>query len=162
MDAVSPALATAPIVAVVDAYVLRGAGEALEVLRLRRAPGTRCTGAWETVHGRIESGETPTQAVLRELREETGFVPERLYSVSRVERFWLHRVGAMAVAPVFAAFVPADAEPVLSVEHDAYDWCRIRDGVRFAWPRENRALADAVHLLGEGHAGPLEDVLRVC
>lgn len=158
----STELAAAPVVAVVDAYLLRGAGKTLEVLRLRRAAGTRCTGAWETVHGRIEPGETPTQAVLREIREETGFVPERLYSVSRVERFWLHRLGAMAVAPVFAAFVPMDMEPVLGDEHDAFEWCRVQEGVRFAWPRENRALADAVHLLGDGHAGPLEDVLRIC
>jgi hypothetical protein len=33
---------------------------------------------------------------------------------------------------------------------------------RLAWPREIRALEDAVHLFGDGTAGPVEDVLRVC
>ena len=33
---------------------------------------------------------------------------------------------------------------------------------RFAWPRERRALEDIVALLREGHAGTVDDVLRVC
>lgn len=153
---------TAGVVHVADVYVLRGAGAGLQVLRLRRAPGQRCAGAWESIHGRREADETPVRAALRELKEETGFVPVRFYSLSRVEQFWLHTMDAMAVAPVFAAFVADDAEPVLGVEHDAYEWRSAVDGAEFAWPRENRALADAVHLLSTGTAGPLEDVLRVC
>lgn len=154
-------MTAAPVVPVVDVYVLRGAGAALEALHLRRAAGVRCAGAWETVHGRLEPGETPVQAALRELREETGFVPDRLYNVSRVEQFWLHTMEAVAVAPVFAAFVAPGAEPVLGPEHDQHAWHPAR-APRFAWPREGRAVADAVQLFSEGHAGPLEDVLRVC
>ena len=69
---------TAIRVCFVDTLVLRGAGERLEVLVLRRAPGGRNPGSWETVHGTIESGETPVQASLRELREETGSRPGAL------------------------------------------------------------------------------------
>jgi hypothetical protein len=32
---------------------------------------------------------------------------------------------------------------------------------RFVWPRERQALRDALQLLRAGHAGPVEDVLRV-
>ena len=32
---------------------------------------------------------------------------------------------------------------------------------RFAWPRERESLDHIVQLLGRGHAGELEDVLRV-
>jgi hypothetical protein len=38
----------------------------------------------------------------------------------------------------------------------------VEAAARFAWPRERRALEDAVVLLGTGDAGPVEDVLRVC
>ena len=74
-------------------------------LALRRAAGGRCTGAWEVVHGSIEEDETPLDAALRELGEETGLAPERLYNLSRVETFYRHRVDEVAFIPVFAAFV---------------------------------------------------------
>ncbi|TME48932.1 MAG: NUDIX domain-containing protein, partial [Chloroflexi bacterium] len=77
----------------IDAYVLRGDPRRPEVLVLRRGPGGRNAGAWETVHGSVEPGERPEQAALRELREETGLAPLRLYNASRVEAFYQHRNG---------------------------------------------------------------------
>jgi dATP pyrophosphohydrolase len=149
---------------IVDVYVLRmqaGRGAA-EVLVLRRAPGERCAGTWETVHGHIDAGEAPTAAALRELREETGLAPERLYNVSRVETFYLHARDVLALIPVFCAIVPAGARVALSGEHDRGEWLAPDEAARrFAWPRERRALADALQLFGTGDAGGVEDVLRV-
>ena len=147
----------------VDVYVLRGTGAALEVLLLRRAAGGRCPGAWESVHGGIEPGETAVAAALRELREETGLVPGRLYNLSRVEAFYRHQQDEVALIPVFVALVDPGAVVVLSHEHDAFEWLSPPDaGRRMAWPRERRALEDAVALLASGDAGPVEDVLRIC
>ena len=154
---------TAVRVSLVDLYVLRGAGSALECLVLRRAPGGRCPGSWEGVHGHIEPGETPTDAARRELEEETGLAPDRLYNLSRVETFYQHRKDEIALVPVFAAFVAPDAAVRTGAEHDRFEWLPAAEaGRRFAWPREARALADAVALLGSGAAGAVEDVLRVC
>ncbi|MEO8453206.1 MAG: NUDIX domain-containing protein [Gemmatimonadota bacterium] len=140
----------------------RGAGAALELLTLRRAPGARSAGSWETVHGTIEPGETPVAAARRELAEETGFVPERLYNLSRVESFYLHKLDRVVQGPGFVAFVAPDREAKLGDEHDLSEWLAAEAArARFAWPRERRAVGDLVTLLGGGDAGPLEDVLRV-
>ena len=150
-------------VSLVDLYVLRGAGPSLECLVLRRAAGGRCPGSWEAVHGHIEPGETPGEAARRELAEETGLVPERLYNLSRVETFYQHRLDEVALVPVFAAFVAAASAVRTGSEHDGFEWLApAQAGRRFAWPRERRALEDVVALLGSGEAGAVEDVLRVC
>jgi 8-oxo-dGTP pyrophosphatase MutT (NUDIX family) len=147
----------------VDVYVLRMIGATLQCLALRRAPGRRCPGSWETVHGHIEPTEQPAGAAARELAEETGLVPIRLYNLSRVELFYQHRADEVALVPVFAAFVEPDAPVQLGGEHDSYEWLPPDAArLRFAWPRERRALDDILILLAGGNAGTVDDVLRIC
>jgi 8-oxo-dGTP pyrophosphatase MutT (NUDIX family) len=155
--------ASTPVrVGFVDTFVLRPRDGALDVLVLRRAPGGRNAGSWETVHGTIAAGERPEAASRRELGEETGLVPERLYNLSRVEAFYWHRTGELILIPQFAAIVAAGAEPRLSPEHDAAAWLAPSEAAaRFAWPRERRALSDVLSILGGGDGGLLDDVLRV-
>jgi dATP pyrophosphohydrolase len=149
-------------VAYVDLLVLRGAGEELEVLCLRRAPKGRSPGSWEAVHGHIEAGETAVTTVLREIKEETGLKPERLYSLSRSEAFYRHTENEVVMIPVFAAFVSKHAKVKLSGEHDEHEWLRAQAArVRMSWPRLRREIGYAIRLVGLGDAGPLEDVLRI-
>jgi dihydroneopterin triphosphate diphosphatase len=147
----------------VDVYVLRMAGRSLECLLLRRATGGRCPGSWESVHGHIEPAEQPAGAAARELEEETGLTPLRVYNLSRVELFYQHRSDEVSLVPVFAVFVAPDAPVRLGPEHDSFEWVAPDQArLRFAWPRERRALDDIETLLGSGSAGPVDDVLRVC
>jgi dihydroneopterin triphosphate diphosphatase len=146
---------------VVDVYVIRPYRAAWRVLTLQRSDDTRCPGAWETVHGRIDRGERPEAAAIRELREETGLDPERLYSVT-VQPFYLHAVDTVELAVVFAAFVREPGAVRLGPEHQAYEWLPVELArKRFVWPRSRSALEDIVLLLRRGNGGPVEDVLRV-
>jgi dihydroneopterin triphosphate diphosphatase len=146
------------VVGVVDVYVLR---PSWHVLVLQRSLNTRCPGSWETVHGHIEKSEPPEAAAIREVREETGLIVDRLYNVT-VQPFYLHRYKAVQLAVVFAAFVAEDGVVTLGPEHQRAEWLapnEARD--RFIWPRSRAALSDIESLLGSGDAGPVEDVLRV-
>jgi 8-oxo-dGTP pyrophosphatase MutT (NUDIX family) len=163
-DDIVPA-ATRVDVRVVDVVVLApapaGSAHRWQVLVLRRAAGTRCTGAWEIVHGRIEQGERPGQAARREVQEETGVPIERLYSIT-VNPFYLHRFDSVQLAVVFAAVVDGPRPVVTGVEHDAYAWLSPAEAMdHLAWPREHQALQYTLHLLRTGDAGPVEDVLLV-
>jgi 8-oxo-dGTP pyrophosphatase MutT (NUDIX family) len=151
---------TAVRVGVVDVFVLRRRAGEWDALLLERAPGVRCAGAWETVHGRIEPDERPEDAAIREVREETGLSVERLYNVT-VQPFYLHQQRAVMLAVVFAAIVP-DAPLHLGAEHTRAEWLPVADAARrFAWPRERANVKDAAALLAGGDAGAVEDVLRV-
>ena len=148
-------------VGVVEVYVIRRVGDAWEVLLLQRAAGTRCPGSWETVHGRIEAGERPEDAALREVREETGLAADRLYNVT-VQAFYLHTVGAVMLAVVFAAVVPPGQAVALGPEHARAEWLSVAAATeRYTWPRSRSVLAEIAHLLRGGDAGVAEDVLRV-
>jgi 8-oxo-dGTP pyrophosphatase MutT (NUDIX family) len=148
-------------VGTIDVYVIRSRADGWCILTLQRADTTRCPTAWETVHGRIEAGEEPEQAAVREVREETGLAVSRLYNVC-VQPFYLHRTHAVELAVVFAAFVDPAAEIRLGEEHSRWEWLTPDRALeRFVWPRERAALRDILILLRSGDAGPVEDVLRV-
>jgi len=149
-------------VAYVDVLVLRGADHTLELLCLRRAPGGRSPGSWEAVHGHIDPGETPVATALREVQEEAGAPPARLYNLSRVETFYRHTSNEMVLIPVFAAFLAPTAVARISSEHDAFEWLPPHEArARMSWPRVRREIDDVMGLLASGDAGLLEDMLRV-
>jgi type II secretory ATPase GspE/PulE/Tfp pilus assembly ATPase PilB-like protein/8-oxo-dGTP pyrophosphatase MutT (NUDIX family) len=145
----------------VDAYLIRPLRSGWQVLALQRAVDTRCPGAWETVHGRLEPGEHPEDGALREIHEETGLTPDRLYVIT-VQPYYLKTTSTVQLAVVFAAFVPEPVDVILGPEHQRFEWLDVAQArSRFAWPRERAALEEIVALLKGGDAGPVEDVLRV-
>jgi 8-oxo-dGTP pyrophosphatase MutT (NUDIX family) len=152
---------TSVIPGVVDVYVIRPLPDGWKVLAVRRAMDTRCPGAWETVHGRIEDSERPEAAAKREVQEEVGLEIARLYNVT-VQPFYLHMLETIQLAVVFAAFVSEPADIKLGEEHQEFEWLSVEEAKeRFAWPREREALTHIQQLLRTGDAGPVEDVLRV-
>jgi 8-oxo-dGTP pyrophosphatase MutT (NUDIX family) len=149
-------------VVLVDVYLLRLSPSGLEVLLLRRAEGGRSPGSWEGVHGHLRPGESAHRAAWREVVEETGIRPDRLYNLSRMEQFYLHRANRVALVPAFAGLVTEPPPVTLSHEHDLAEWLPLEAAMqRVGWPRIRRALADARDLLSTGDAGLLEDALLV-
>ncbi len=152
---------TRVVAGVVEIYVVQPGEDGWRVLTLQRSPDTIRPLSWETVFGRIDAGETAEASAVRELTEETGLQPERLYNVT-VQSFYLHSTGTVQMAIIFCAFVGRDATVRLSSEHTRFEWLPFdRAAERFTWPRSADALRDIRHLFRRGDAGPVEDVLRV-
>ncbi|MEP3347579.1 MAG: NUDIX domain-containing protein [Litoreibacter sp.] len=105
---------------IVSLVALRKTETRHEVLLLKRTQ--TLVGEWCQVAGKVEEGETAWQAALRELQEETGLMPEALYSADICEQFYEEDRDAITIAPVFVAFVKATAEVSLNHEHSDYHW----------------------------------------
>jgi type II secretory ATPase GspE/PulE/Tfp pilus assembly ATPase PilB-like protein/8-oxo-dGTP pyrophosphatase MutT (NUDIX family) len=146
---------------VVEVYVIRHNAGDWRVLVLQRAPDASRPGSWELVYGKIDAGERPERAAVRELNEETGLDSKALYNVT-VNSFYLHATQTIQMSIVFAAFVGDDSEVTLSEEHQRFEWLTVDEACeRFTWPRAARGLRDVHHLLARGDGGPVEDVLRI-
>lgn len=101
--------------------------------------------AWQTVTGSMEAGETPMQSALRELKEETGYTPQKLWVVPLVNTFYSVRQDAINHTVVFAAQVPSTSVPILSKEHHQFLWCSINKAKELCvWPGQRKAL-EIVH-----------------
>jgi len=90
-----------------------------QTLLLRRT-GKSIPGAWAQIAGGIEPGERAWQAAVREMREETGLAPDRVYSADYCEQFYAVEKETIILAPVFVAFIDTDQPIVLNNEHDDY------------------------------------------
>jgi 8-oxo-dGTP pyrophosphatase MutT (NUDIX family) len=157
----APGPDVAVTVATVDVYVIRPRADGWRVLLLRRGQGTRCPGSWEAVHGRIEAGERPEHAAVREVGEEAGLLVARLYNIA-VQPFYMPSAGIVTAAVAFAAFVDEPGDVTLGAEHDTFEWLSPEDtDARFSWPRSRAIFRDIVALLSTGDAGPVDDVLRI-
>jgi 8-oxo-dGTP pyrophosphatase MutT (NUDIX family)/energy-coupling factor transporter ATP-binding protein EcfA2 len=148
-------------VGTIECYVVQPHPDGWRVLLLQRAANTIRPGSWEAVTGAIDPGERPEEAAVREMAEETGLRPDRLYCVA-VQPFYLPRRSSIQMSVVFAAFVDDPGAVALSDEHQRFEWLGVDDAVaRSTWPRGGRTIRDIVHLLGADNIHRVDDVLRI-
>ena len=105
----------------VSIVMLRETHGAIEVLLLRRADAL-LNGEWFPIAGGIEAGETAWQAALREIKEETGLTPDRLYSADYCEQFYNADRDCVSLMPVFVGFLDTPQLVILNHEHSEYRW----------------------------------------
>lgn len=109
------------VVRVVDAYIYRNTEDGLLFLILKRAETKLYEHLWQGVAGKIEMGETASQAAKRELLEETGLLPKRMFVAEHVSRFYEAHGDRVNLVPVFGIEVDSD-DVTLSEEHCEYKW----------------------------------------
>ena len=82
-------LCTLETVRVAAGVIRRGDGR---VLISRRPPGKHMAGAWEFPGGKVRAGETPRQALARELHEELGVSVRRAQPIMGYEQQYPDRL----------------------------------------------------------------------
>jgi len=101
---------------VVAALAERGLPEGDRAVFLaRRAPSERHGGLWELPGGKVEPGETPEEALLRELGEELGLAARILGAPQRYEAAVEGRSILFLVYPV-----DLGGEPAFLAAHDTW------------------------------------------
>lgn len=104
----------------IEVHLFRRRGRKVEFLLLRRSPHRSLAGVWQPVTGGIERGEPAYQAAAREVFEETGLTPLRMWALEHMAHFYEPARDRVLNVPTFAAEI-AWADPVhLSEEHDRY------------------------------------------
>ena len=124
----------------IAAYIMRGEGPHCRTLLLRRIAAP-LEGTWSHVAGTIGAGETAWRAALRKIREDTGMVPESLYSGDLCEQYYEPDQDCMFLVPVFVGFARDEARVEPGTEYGEFAWCsREEASKRLSFPAQRRIL----------------------
>jgi dATP pyrophosphohydrolase len=145
---------------IVDVYVFRRVAGGVELLLLRRRPGSRVGETWQAVHGKIEAGETAWRAALREMREETGLRPLRFWQLEHVNTLYVAESDRILLCPGFVAEVDPSAAVVLSHEHSEMRWESPERALEILlWPGQRAAVRELMDAIVT--PAPMEVFLRI-
>ena len=121
---------------VVGAAILRAG----RVLAARRKAPPETAGGWEFPGGKVEPGETDSQALVRECLEELGI------SVAPGTELGVQVLSTGALLRVYLAEL-SHGEPQLLQDHDELRWLGADELDDVRWLPADRALVDLLRLL---------------
>ena len=115
-------------VRVVDCYIYCHTTDGIRFLLMKRNLNKIYEHLWQGVAGKIEKGESSSEAAVRELKEETGLSPVNIFVADHVSRFYEVHGDRINLVPVFG--IEVDSENViLSEEHISYKWADIDEAL---------------------------------
>lgn len=154
---IEPPLWTTPLRAA-GLMLIGGSKQNPKVLLLKRADGGPKAGTWCFPGGKIEPGETPREAAIRETQEEAGS-----FDYTKPVN-WTRRIADGVDFTTFLARVHGEPEPTLNEEHTDWEWADI-DGLPSPMhPGCDVAITKikaALHHPGLAKASPLSAASRI-
>ena len=132
---------------VVDSYVYHQNKNDIRFLLLKRAMTKMYEHLWQGVAGKIENGEKAWEAATRELNEETGLEPVRVFVADHVSRFYETHGDRVNLVPVFGIEVK-NRNVVLSKEHCEFQWLDFKTArKRLVWNGQKEGIKSVFEML---------------
>ena len=127
-------------VRVVYCYVYRRIDDGILFLLKKRNQNKIYEHLWQGVAGKIEEGETSSEAAIRELKEETGLSPVNMFVADHVSKFYEVHGDRINLVPVFG--IEVDSEIInLSEEHISYKWVNINEALNtLVWNGQKKGI----------------------
>jgi len=129
----------------VEAHVFRKVENDLEFLLLKRADNENYPGIWQMVTGAIDEDEKGFDTALREIREETGLQPQKLWVVPTVNSFYSPEKDMIIMIPVFAALVNNNDAIIISSEHSEFKWVKKDEAKKMLAWNGQRTSVDTIY-----------------
>ena len=134
-------------VRVVDCYVYFQKAKEVEFLLLKRNKNKLYEHLWQGVAGKIEKDEKAWETAVRELKEETGLAPKKMFVADHVSRFYEKHKDRMNLVPVFGIEVNSK-DVTLSDEHIDYKWLDFEEAFdTLIWNGQKQGLKTVYNML---------------
>ena len=149
------------VCSLIELCVFRFSQDRAEYLMLKRSlVDIQYPGIWQIITGTIREGERAMDAALREMDEETAIRPARFWAVPFSSTFYSPAVDTMNISAFFAAEVKPTDDPVLSSEHERYEWMPYNEARRhLVWPGQRNGLEIVDHYIVRGEEAGLVTVI---
>lgn len=108
----------------IEAHIFSEKDGEIEFLLLKRAPYQYYPNLWQMVSGKIKDNEKAYETALREIKEETGLIPEKIWIAPNINSFYSPDDEYISLIPVFAAKVDYQSQIKISTEHVEYKWLK--------------------------------------
>ncbi len=128
------------------------------LLLVRQSSGHSLEGQWTVPWGQIEPGESPTDAVVREIREESGIIAEvdGLIGMQELPEPWLGMIGILFLCRhIEGDPIPDMRETDAARYFDSDELARLQEPIEplSKWLSE-RVLADEISAIGTNSNSP--------
>jgi len=125
----------------IEAHIYRKKNDKIEFLLLKRGEKANYPGIWQMVTGKVKKNENAFETVLREVKEETNLIAEKLFVVPNVNSFYSIADDKVNFVPVFLCLVDEDDEVKISKEHCKFRWVsKAKAKKMVAWTGQQKSL----------------------
>ena len=108
-------------------------------LTCRKKPGKPLEGHWEFPGGQIEPGETPEQALAREIREELNLIAEVGQKVTTTT--YEYDFATIELTTFYCTLVDGDLR---LTDHDATKWVTSTEAAHLTWAPADIPAVEAI------------------